>query len=251
MPRCSASRCSRWRSRAIMRRMDEYAKVNREFWDERVPAHAASPDYGVARFAEDPAFLSEVVRFDRPRLGDLTGLEGVHLQCHIGTDTVSLTRLGARMTGPGHLAAGARRGTRAGRGRGCRRDVRRVRGLLGRRGAGRRAVRPRLHRRRRALLAARHPPLGGGRRRAAAAGRPAAHPRRPPDAVGAGRRPRGRAACRSSTRTSRRPTPSSGTRATRGRPTSRRTSSSRRTSPTSGTTASARSSRRCWTRAWS
>ena len=82
-----------------MRRMDEYAKVNREFWDERVPAHAASPDYGVARFAEDPGFLSEVVRFDKPRLGDLTGLEGVHLQCHIGTDTVSLTRLGARMTG--------------------------------------------------------------------------------------------------------------------------------------------------------
>ena len=82
-----------------MRRRDEYAKVNREFWDERVPAHAASPDYGVARFAEDPAFLSEVVRFDMPRLGDLTGLEGVHLQCHIGTDTVSLTRLGARMTG--------------------------------------------------------------------------------------------------------------------------------------------------------
>ena len=82
-----------------MRGMDEYAKVNREFWDERVPAHAASPDYGVARFAQDPAFLSEVVRFDRPRLGDLTGLEGVHLQCHIGTDTVSLTRLGARMTG--------------------------------------------------------------------------------------------------------------------------------------------------------
>ena len=82
-----------------MRRVDEYAKVNREFWDERVPAHAASPDYGVARFAEDPAFLSEVVRFDMPRLGDLTGLEGVHLQCHIGTDTVSLTRLGARMTG--------------------------------------------------------------------------------------------------------------------------------------------------------
>ncbi|HVG68319.1 MAG TPA: class I SAM-dependent methyltransferase, partial [Gaiellales bacterium] len=39
------------------------------------------------------------VRFDMPRLGDLTGLEGVHLQCHIGTDTVSLTRLGARMTG--------------------------------------------------------------------------------------------------------------------------------------------------------
>jgi SAM-dependent methyltransferase len=79
--------------------MDEYDKVNREFWDERAPAHAASADYAVARFAEDPEFLSEVVRFDLPRLGDISGLEGVHLQCHIGTDTVSLGRLGARMTG--------------------------------------------------------------------------------------------------------------------------------------------------------
>jgi SAM-dependent methyltransferase len=39
------------------------------------------------------------VRFDRPRLGDIAGLEAVHLQCHIGTDTLSLARLGARMTG--------------------------------------------------------------------------------------------------------------------------------------------------------
>ena len=40
-----------------------------------------------------------MVRFDRPRLGDLTGLRGAHLQCHIGTDTLSLARLGATMTG--------------------------------------------------------------------------------------------------------------------------------------------------------
>ena len=45
-------------------------EVNRRHWDERAPAHAASPDYGVARFAEDPAHLSDVVRFDLPRLGD-------------------------------------------------------------------------------------------------------------------------------------------------------------------------------------
>lgn len=68
-------------------------------WDERAPAHAASPDYAYARFAADPAYLSEVVRFDLPLLGGIAGLRGVHLQCHIGTDTVSLARLGARMTG--------------------------------------------------------------------------------------------------------------------------------------------------------
>ena len=79
--------------------MDEYLTVNRANWDERAPAHAASPDYAVERFVADPAFLSQVVRFDLPRLGDLTGLRGVHLQCHIGTDTLSLARLGARMSG--------------------------------------------------------------------------------------------------------------------------------------------------------
>ncbi|SCG71116.1 class I SAM-dependent methyltransferase [Micromonospora inositola] len=79
--------------------MTDYRTINRANWDERAPAHAASPDYAVDRFLADPGYLSEVVRFDLPRLGDVAGLRGVHLQCHIGTDTVSLHRLGARMTG--------------------------------------------------------------------------------------------------------------------------------------------------------
>ena len=73
--------------------------MNRRNWDERVGLHAASPDYGLSRFREDSSFISDVVRFDVPRLGDIRGKRGVHLQCHIGTDTVSLARLGARMTG--------------------------------------------------------------------------------------------------------------------------------------------------------
>src|SRR5918997_2142566 len=73
--------------------------VNRANWDERAPAHAASPDYALHRFRDDPEHLSDVVRFDLPRLGDVRGLRGVHLQCHIGTDTLSLARLGATMTG--------------------------------------------------------------------------------------------------------------------------------------------------------
>ena len=59
------------------------------------PAHVKSPDYAVDRFLEDPAFISDVVRFDLPLLGDIQGKRGVHLQCHIGTDTISLARLGA------------------------------------------------------------------------------------------------------------------------------------------------------------
>ena len=79
--------------------MDESVRLNRASWDERAPAHAASPGYALDRFLSDPSFISDVVRFDLPRLGDVTGLAGVHLQCHIGTDTISLARLGARMTG--------------------------------------------------------------------------------------------------------------------------------------------------------
>jgi SAM-dependent methyltransferase len=83
----------------IVAGVDDYRTVNRANWDERAPAHAASPGYALDRFVADPSFLSHVVRFDVPRLGDVTGLRGVHLQCHIGTDTLSLHRLGARMSG--------------------------------------------------------------------------------------------------------------------------------------------------------
>ncbi|MEV4349937.1 class I SAM-dependent methyltransferase [Actinoplanes sp. NPDC049596] len=79
--------------------MTDYRDVNRANWDDRASAHAASPGYGLSRFRDDPAHLSHVVRFDLPLLGDVAGLRGVHLQCHIGTDTVSLARLGATMTG--------------------------------------------------------------------------------------------------------------------------------------------------------
>ncbi len=79
--------------------MTHYSEINRANWDERVPAHAASPDYAVDKFRTDPGHLSSVVRFDLPLLGDIRGLRGVHLQCHIGTDTISLARLGASMTG--------------------------------------------------------------------------------------------------------------------------------------------------------
>ena len=85
--------------------MTDYLDVNRANWDERAPAHAASPGYQVDRLVSEPAALSEVVTFDLPRLGDVRRRRGVHLQCHIGTDTLSLARLGATMTGLDFSAA--------------------------------------------------------------------------------------------------------------------------------------------------
>jgi len=78
---------------------DDPRAVNLANWESRVAHHAASAEYGLARYAEDPDAISDVVRFDVARLGDIAGLDAVHLQCHIGTDTISLARLGARVTG--------------------------------------------------------------------------------------------------------------------------------------------------------
>lgn len=76
---------------------NEYVDVNRANWNSRVPLHERG--YRLDSFRADPTHLSSVVRFDLPRLGDVSGQAGVHLQCHIGTDTLSLARLGANMTG--------------------------------------------------------------------------------------------------------------------------------------------------------
>jgi SAM-dependent methyltransferase len=75
----------------------DYLEVNLRNWESRVPHHERG--YGLDQFVADPHHLSDVVRFDVPRLGSIDGLDAVHLQCHIGTDTLSLARLGARMTG--------------------------------------------------------------------------------------------------------------------------------------------------------
>ncbi|MFT4108985.1 class I SAM-dependent methyltransferase [Propionicimonas sp.] len=75
----------------------DYLAVNRANWDSRAPIHARN--YGIDRLLADPSALSDVVRFDLPRLGLLDDLDVLHLQCHIGTDTLSLHRLGGRVTG--------------------------------------------------------------------------------------------------------------------------------------------------------
>ena len=76
---------------------EDWRAMNHANWESRVPIHTAPGGYDLAAF-DRPDHLSAVVRYDLPRLGTLDGLDVVHLQCHIGTDTVSLARLGARST---------------------------------------------------------------------------------------------------------------------------------------------------------
>ena len=74
--------------------MDESVEVNIAHRNSTVIHHVRG--YGIEEFYADPSHLSNVVRYDWPRLGSIQGLDVLHLQCHIGTDTLSLARLGAR-----------------------------------------------------------------------------------------------------------------------------------------------------------
>ena len=76
----------------------EQQEVNRAWWDERAAFYLETAFYQkhVDRLrAGGVALLPLEVR----ELGDITGLDVAHLQCHVGTDTLSLARLGARAVG--------------------------------------------------------------------------------------------------------------------------------------------------------
>ena len=79
--------------------MDEFKVANLLNWDDRVPIHVASDEYGFREFVDDPSHLSGVVRFDAKTLHDVAGKRLLHLQCHFGKDTLSWARLGAEVTG--------------------------------------------------------------------------------------------------------------------------------------------------------
>jgi SAM-dependent methyltransferase len=75
--------------------------ANRANWDDRADVHVRSKMYDVEGFLADPTAISWVVQNDLSVLAQfvpdagVTGRSLLHLQCHIGTDTVSWARLGA------------------------------------------------------------------------------------------------------------------------------------------------------------
>ncbi len=79
--------------------LDEYRRANRDNWDDRVPIHWDSPVYDTAGFIADPERLSTEVAFDAAYIGEVAGKRLLHLQCHMGKDTLSWARLGAEVTG--------------------------------------------------------------------------------------------------------------------------------------------------------
>jgi SAM-dependent methyltransferase len=72
--------------------------LNRRNWDERAVIHArdTTGDYLLDRFRAGEDALHEI---EAAELGDVAGKRVLHLQCHIGRDTLCLVRRGAVATG--------------------------------------------------------------------------------------------------------------------------------------------------------
>lgn len=74
----------------------EWFEANRAMWDERVPIHLDSTFYDVESFRSHPDRIRPI---EVTEVGDVTGKDLVHLQCHFGLDTLSWATRGARVVG--------------------------------------------------------------------------------------------------------------------------------------------------------
>jgi SAM-dependent methyltransferase len=76
--------------------MENYLEINRKAWNARTEHHIESDFYDVQGFKNGKSSLNQ---FELDLLGDVKGLSILHLQCHFGQDTLSLARMGAKVTG--------------------------------------------------------------------------------------------------------------------------------------------------------
>ncbi|MFF1902900.1 class I SAM-dependent methyltransferase [Kitasatospora sp. NPDC058218] len=74
----------------------DWRAANRANWDERVPIHTSGAFYDVPGFVAGREALRD---FELAEVGDVGGKTLVHLQCHIGLDTLAWARRGATVTG--------------------------------------------------------------------------------------------------------------------------------------------------------
>jgi SAM-dependent methyltransferase len=78
------------------------AEANRKRWDALASRHGLGADsyYDVPNFLAGGSSLSDRERAEvAAAVGEVAGIDLLHLQCHFGLDTLSWARLGARVTG--------------------------------------------------------------------------------------------------------------------------------------------------------
>ncbi len=73
-----------------------YLSINRASWNRRTPVHLSSDFYGMDEFIKGKTSLKPI---ELNLLGDVKGKNILHLQCHFGQDSLSLARMGAKVTG--------------------------------------------------------------------------------------------------------------------------------------------------------
>ena len=76
--------------------MKDYLSINKESWNKRVEPHLKSDFYDMESFLKGKNSLNA---FELNLLGDVSGKSILHLQCHFGQDSISLSRTGAKVTG--------------------------------------------------------------------------------------------------------------------------------------------------------
>ena len=76
--------------------MNDYMNANKELWDKLAKIHYDSEFYDVKGFLEGKQTLDPI---ELDELPNLSGNSVLHLMCHFGMDTLSLARLGGRVTG--------------------------------------------------------------------------------------------------------------------------------------------------------
>jgi len=80
----------------IMDQQRQLMDENRANWDSRVPIHLASEYYDIDGWL---ATNRGPRSWEQSALGMVKGLRLLHLQCHIGTDTLAWARAGAEVVG--------------------------------------------------------------------------------------------------------------------------------------------------------
>jgi SAM-dependent methyltransferase len=75
---------------------EDYIETNKKTWNNKTDVHIASDFYNNADFLKGKSSLMDI---EMKLLRNVSGKKILHLQCHFGQDTLSLTRLGAKVTG--------------------------------------------------------------------------------------------------------------------------------------------------------
>lgn len=73
-----------------------YLEINKKTWNEKTDVHVNSEFYANEDFLNGKTSLNEI---ELKLLGDIKDKSILHLQCHFGQDTLSLSRMGAKTTG--------------------------------------------------------------------------------------------------------------------------------------------------------